>query len=113
MNFKNNLLVEKFIEYLVSKKNLSKNTCESYVNDINGFFSYQNDCNIDEISEKKIEYYIKNNPAMFSEIYEERDINNFYFDTIHLNSFHQKSISNMKVSFRFTSTDVLLLQIDD
>ena len=58
MNFKNNLLVEKFIEYLISKKNLSKNTCESYVNDINGFFSYQNNCDIDKISEKKIKNYI-------------------------------------------------------
>ena len=85
MNFKNNLLVEKFIEYLVSKKNLSKNTCESYVNDINGFFSYQNDCNIDEISEKKIEYYIKNLSKNFSP-----------------NS-HSRKLSSLKIFFDYLS----------
>ena len=85
MNFKNNLLVEKFIEYLVSKKNLSKNTCESYVNDINGFFSYQNDCNIDEISEKKIKYYIKNLSKNFSP-----------------NS-HSRKLSSLKIFFDYLS----------
>ena len=55
---KNNLFVERFLEYLVAQKNISSNTFESYKSDLTGFFKFLNNREISEISKLDINKYI-------------------------------------------------------
>ncbi|MEE2695217.1 MAG: site-specific tyrosine recombinase/integron integrase [Pseudomonadota bacterium] len=55
---KNNLFVERFLEYLVAQKNISLNTFESYKSDLLGFFRFLNNPEINEISKLDINNYI-------------------------------------------------------
>lgn len=48
---------------------------------------YENKFPISGFSLQEIEYFIKNNPYHFSEIFEERVINNIYLDTVDLNAY--------------------------
>lgn len=52
-------LTEKYLENILTKKNLSKNTFLSYKNDINQFRRYLNLTEIKDLNEKKINEYIK------------------------------------------------------
>ena len=50
--------LEKYLEYLVAQKNLSKNTCESYKNDIQGFFKFIKVKDLDELEIEQIRNYV-------------------------------------------------------
>lgn len=50
---------EEYLEYLVAQKNLSPNTCKSYVADLNGFFNYLKNPSYLEVSEEEINDYIQ------------------------------------------------------
>ncbi|MAZ07718.1 MAG: hypothetical protein CMM99_04590, partial [Rickettsiales bacterium] len=53
-----NFFIEKYLEYLIAQKNLSKNTCESYKNDIQGFFKFIKVKKLKDIETKQIRDYI-------------------------------------------------------
>jgi SPX domain protein involved in polyphosphate accumulation len=44
---------------------------------------------IDQLCHQEIEHLIKYNPAMFSEIFYERRVNNIYFDSLGLTNYHE------------------------
>ena len=50
--------IEKYLEYLIAQKNLSKNTCESYKNDIQGFFKFVKVKKLEDIEIEKIKDYV-------------------------------------------------------
>ena len=54
----NNLQIEKFIEFLVAQKNLSKNTCSSYLIDLNQFNKFFSGILLSELKEKDIKLFI-------------------------------------------------------
>lgn len=57
---KNNTdLIDSFSEYLLIDKNYSKNTIESYKNDLEKYFNFNKNKNINEISNKDIKEYLK------------------------------------------------------
>ena len=59
MNFNdNNLQIEKFIEFLVAQKNLSKNTCSSYLIDLNQFNKFFSGISFLKLKEKDIQLFI-------------------------------------------------------
>jgi len=56
---------------------------------------------ISELSKYEIEAVVRRHPAMFSEIYYERTINNIYFDTFDMmNYFHNVDGLSQRVKFR-------------
>ena len=58
MNLELNLKLEKFLENLITKKNLSRNTFLSYKNDIKQFFAILGISNLESLNEKKIVSYV-------------------------------------------------------
>ena len=54
----NNLQIEKFIEFLVAQKNLSKNTCSSYLIDLNQFNKFFDGILFSKLKEKNIQSFI-------------------------------------------------------
>ncbi len=67
MNLKaNNLQIEKFIEFLVAQKNLSKNTCSSYLIDINQFNKFFNGTSFSDLKEEDIQLFIIHLAKSFS-----------------------------------------------
>tara|TARA_B100000963_G_scaffold342073_1_gene342577 strand:+ start:169 stop:1086 length:918 start_codon:yes stop_codon:yes gene_type:complete len=90
MNQEIMLLIDKYLENLVTKKNLSKNTLSSYKNDIFQFVNYLNLSTMKEIDEKKIEDYL----AFLSSNYSE--------------SSHCRKLSSLKVFFSFLNNKDLL-----
>ncbi len=58
MNFELSLKIEKFLENLITKQNLSKNTFVSYKNDIKQFFEIIDVSNLESLDEKKVVFYV-------------------------------------------------------
>ena len=54
----NNLQIEKFIEFLVAQKNLSKNTCSAYLIDLNQFNKFFDGILFSKLKEKNIQSFI-------------------------------------------------------
>ena len=50
-------------------------------------FRYERKYFVDELSKEKVEAILKCHPAIFSEIYSQRYVNNIYFDTINMRSY--------------------------
>ncbi len=59
MNSSTYYLIEKYIEHMATKQNLSSNTLLSYKNDILQFTKYVNLANVNALNEQKISTYIK------------------------------------------------------
>ena len=59
---------------------------------------------VSELTKQEIEFIIKLHPAMFSEIYQQRFVNNIYFDTFKMNNYFDNidgSKSRMKIRIRW------------
>ena len=83
MNQEIMLLIDKYLENITIKKNLSKNTFFSYKNDILQFVDYLNLSTIDDINLIKIEAYLDFLSSNYSE------------------SSHCRKLSSLKVFFNF------------
>ncbi len=68
--------------------NVDNNTETSY--------RYERKFNITGLSANEIESIVKNHPAMFSEIFHQRYINNIYFDDYNFSNFYQNINGNSK-----------------
>ena len=58
-------------------------------------YRYERKYFITEITGKDIDYIVKIHPAMFSEIFHERSVNNIYFDSPELNNYFDNIDGNM------------------
>ena len=58
-------------------------------------YRYERKYFITEITGKDIDYIVKLHPAMFSEIFHERSVNNIYFDSPELNNYFDNIDGNM------------------
>ena len=90
MNQEIMLLIDKYLENITIKKNLSKNTFFSYKNDILQFVEYFNLSTIDDINLIKIEAYLNFLSSNYSE------------------SSHCRKLSSLKVFFNFLCEKNLL-----
>ncbi len=63
---KNILFIEDYIEFLVAQKNLTRNTCQSYFNDIKQFVTFFKNKPLISISESNIKNYLKSLSRNFS-----------------------------------------------
>jgi len=59
-------LVEKYLEYLVAHKNLSRNTCESYKIDLKGFLKIVGNLSVLDLEDKNVQLYIRHLSKSFS-----------------------------------------------
>ena len=57
-------------------------------------FRYERKFLVEELGKKEALFVIKENPAMFSEIFHERRINNIYFDSSNMESYHDNVMGN-------------------
>ena len=55
---KNTLLVDEYLEFLIVQKNLSKNSCSSYRNDLKQFLNFIGDKKISYIDDAIVKKYI-------------------------------------------------------
>ncbi len=53
---------------------------------------YERKCRVDRASRQQVWYYIKHHPAFFKKLYEPRQINNIYFDTIQFKHYKANEI---------------------
>ena len=86
----NNLLLESFVEYLVTQKNLSKNTCMSYVSDINIFFKFIRNKLLQDINNIEIKEFTK------------------FLSINYSNSTHYRKLSSLKQFFLFLNEENIL-----
>ena len=63
---KNILLIEDYIEFLVAQKNLTRNTCQSYFNDIKQFVIFFKNKPLISINESNIKNYLESLSRNFS-----------------------------------------------
>ena len=57
-------------------------------------YRYERKFCVDKIDKVQIESIIKKNPAFFKEIFEERIVNNFYFDTRGFQSYIENKMAS-------------------
>ena len=82
------------------------------INNLNNW-RYERKFFISELSKHEIEAIVRRHPAMFSEIYYERNINNIYFDTSDMmNYFHNVDGLSQRIKFRIRWYGELLGAID-
>ena len=86
----NNLLLESFVEYLVTQKNLSKNTRMSYVSDINIFFKFIRNKLLQDIKNIEIKEFTK------------------FLSNNYSNSTHYRKLSSLKQFFLFLNEENIL-----
>ncbi len=82
MKKKLKLILEDFHEYLVAQKNLSENTCNSYLGDLTNFFQFCSAKNIYDVSSEDLKKYINYISSKFSVKTHSRklsSIKQFYF----------------------------------
>jgi len=80
-----------------------KNYMENNNKDLKDF-RYERKFIISELNKFEIEYLIKHHPAMFSEIFYERNVNNIYFDSENLKNYHSNLAGNsqrLKIRIRW------------
>ncbi len=83
MNINTLLLIEKYLENITIKKNLSKNTLDSYKNDIFQFVNFLNLTNFKNIDDNKIKKYLSFLSSNYSE------------------TSHCRKLSSLKIFFNF------------
>ena len=86
----NNLLLESFVEYLVTQKNLSKNTRMSYVSDIKIFFKFIRNKLLEDINNIEIKEFTK------------------FLSNNYSNSTHYRKLSSLKQFFLFLNEENIL-----
>ncbi len=91
--------LEKYLEYLVAQKNLSKNTCESYKNDIQGFFKFIKVKDLDELEIEQIRNYVNYLSKNFSPSSHSRKLSSLKNFFEYLNK--KKKIDNLLDNFEF------------
>ena len=91
--------IEKYLEYLIAQKNLSKNTCESYKNDIQGFFKFIKVKKLEDIEIVKIRDYINYLSKNFSPSSHSRKLSSLKNFFEYLNK--KKKIDNPLDNFDF------------
>ena len=83
VNEKNKFFLEDYIEFLVAQKSLSKNTCLSYKNDLNQFFLFLKNKNMNKVINSDIKKYIT------------------YLSENYSSSSHSRKLSTLKQFFIF------------
>ncbi len=83
MRKKTNLILEEFHEFLFAQKNLSENTCKSYIGDLKIFFQFLNMKNISDINGSDLKKYVDYLSSKFSVTTHSRKLSSlkqfFYF----------------------------------
>ena len=69
-----------------NNKNIEKSTSN---------YRYERKCVVPRSLIRDLEYYIKTHPAIFTEVYSERYVNNIYFDTIDYKNFFDNVYGNV------------------
>ena len=62
-------------------------------------FRFERKFFITQLSSLDIEYIIKVNPAIFSEIFNKRNVNNIYFDTLNLDNYLENFPNSASIAF--------------
>ena len=76
-------------------------------------FRYERKFKISEIDRNYVETLVKYHPAMFSEIFHERIVNNIYFDTLNMDYYYDNksgSSKRMKVRIRWYGNQFGLIE---
>lgn len=106
----NNLQIEQFIEFLVAQKNLSKNTCSSYLIDLNQFNKFFDGISFSKLKESDIRSFIIHLAENYSTKTHARKLSTlkqFYFFLVE----EEMCNSNLILNFDFPKTKTNLPKI--